>query len=225
MVAGERAALEGVLSRLRPGLAIEIGTADGGSLRCLARHCDEVHSFDLRHAEQLGRLPNVELHTGDSHVLLPETLALFERDGRAAEFALVDGDHTAEGVRRDIDDLLSSNAVRRTVILAHDASNPEVRAGLERVDYASYGKVTLVDLDFVAGHLSRAGPYAHQLWGGLALIVVDAERCGATPQFGRPDTYPAFQVMRAGGVVSRWLRPVLRRSGASFGRLERDRRA
>jgi hypothetical protein len=228
MVGGERAALEGVLSRMRPRLAIEIGTADGGSLRCLARHCEEVHSFDLHHGEQIARLANVELHTGDSHALLTQTLATFGRDGRVVEFALVDGDHTTEGVRRDVEDLLSSDAVRRTVILAHDACNPEVRAGLEHVDYAACGKVSMVDLDFVSGHLSRAGPFANQLWGGLALIVVDAERTTGVPRIGRPDMHAAFDVMRRGALgladstarhrgttasLRRWLGPILRRSG------------
>jgi Methyltransferase domain len=228
MVVGERAALVGVLSRLRPRLAIEVGTADGGSLSCLARHCEEVHSFDLHHGEQLPRLGNVELHTGDSHVLLPQALETFRRDGRAVEFALVDGDHTTEGVRRDMEDLLSSGAVRRTVILAHDACNPEVRAGLERVDYAAYGKVSLVDLDFVSGHLSRTGPFANQLWGGLALIVVDEEGATGLPRIGRPDMHPTFEVMSRGALgpadsapggraivslLRRWLRPILRRSG------------
>ena len=35
MTLGERAALEGLLARLRPALAVEIGTAEGGSTRCL----------------------------------------------------------------------------------------------------------------------------------------------------------------------------------------------
>jgi len=44
---GERAALEGILSQLTPDLALELGTAEGGSLERLAHHSAEVHSFDL----------------------------------------------------------------------------------------------------------------------------------------------------------------------------------
>ena len=36
MTAGERAALDGLLRNLAPRLSIEIGTAEGGSLRCIA---------------------------------------------------------------------------------------------------------------------------------------------------------------------------------------------
>jgi hypothetical protein len=198
MVAGERAALEGVLTQLRPRLAVEIGTAQGGSLRCLARHCAAVHSFDLHHPAELAQLENVELHTGDSHQLLPRMLRAFEDAEKDVDFALVDGDHSAEGVRRDVGDLLSSRAVRETVILAHDAANDEVHAGLERVDFSEYGKVTLVDLDFVAGHLSRTGPFAGQLWGGLALIMVDEAGATGAPVLGRPDQYSTAEVLRAG---------------------------
>ena len=44
---GERAAIEGVLAQLRPQLAIEIGTAEGGSLERIAAHSERVISFDL----------------------------------------------------------------------------------------------------------------------------------------------------------------------------------
>lgn len=195
MVAGERAVLEGLLSQLRPGLAIEIGTAGGGSLRCLARHSEEVHSFDLEHPEQLSALGNVTLHTGDSHRLLPEVLAGFEREGRNVDFVLADGDHAAAGVASEMNVLLSSAALRSTLILAHDAANEEVRAGLEQVDYASFGKVAMVDLDMVAGHLSREGPFAGQLWGGFALVVVVDPMAGP-PMMGRADLHSPFELFR-----------------------------
>ena len=174
MTPGERAALEGVLSQTTPSLSIEIGTAEGGSLRRIVAHSTHVHSFDLvKPAEAILDLPGVTLHTGDSHVLLGEFLDKLERDHVNVDFALVDGDHTAEGVRRDIEALLSSPAVGRCVILIHDTANEIVREGLESVDYGKHPKIVRRDLDFVAGHLSQHGPFANQLWGGLGLIVVD----------------------------------------------------
>jgi hypothetical protein len=195
MLACERAALEGLLNQLKPELAIEIGTARGGSLRCLARHSAEVHSFDLEHPGDLRELENVTLHSGDSHELLPALLADLQGAGRNVDFVLVDGDHAAAGVARDVDALLSSGALRSTVILAHDAANDEVRAGLDAVEYDAYGKVAMVDLDFLAGHLSSGGPYANQLWGGFGLIVV-VEHVPAPPIVGRSDTYSAFELFR-----------------------------
>jgi hypothetical protein len=195
MLAGERAALEGLLNQQRPGLAIEIGTAGGGSLRCIARHSGEVHSFDLEHPEHLDAFDNVTLHTGDSHRLLPELLAELERAGRNVDFVLMDGDHTTAGVASEMEALLSSGALRSTMILAHDAANEEVRAGLERVDYGGFGKVAMVDLDLVAGHLSREGIFAGQLWGGFGLVVVIDPMAGP-PMTGRDDLHSPYELFR-----------------------------
>ena len=73
MTIGERAGLEGVLAQLRPRLAIEIGTAEGGSLTRVAAYSDEVHSFDLVDPRlPVAELDHVHLHIGDGHLLLPE---------------------------------------------------------------------------------------------------------------------------------------------------------
>jgi Methyltransferase domain len=176
MTLGERAALEGVLCALAPALSIEIGTAQGGSLRRIATHSGEVHSFDLVEPTlPVAELGNVTLHTGDSHALLPEFLGQLAEQGRNVDFVLVDGDHSADGVAKDLEDLLASPAIRRTAILIHDTSNDEVRRGVERVPFEEREHVVGVDLDFVAGHLSHGGDYHHALWGGLGLVVVDAD--------------------------------------------------
>jgi hypothetical protein len=194
---GERAALEGVVSQLRPKLAIEIGTAEGGSLARVAAHSEEVHSFDLvPPAEKARALGNVTFHTGDSHALLPELLTRFADEGRNVDFALVDGDHSAEGVHQDMRDLLDSPAVRQTLILAHDTVNPTVREGLDRVRYAAYPKVAYVELDFVAGYMFREPSLLHELWGGLGLVVVDSAR-GAyyAGDPGQTKYYEAFALL------------------------------
>ncbi len=199
MTFGERAALEGVLAQLQPTLSIEIGTAEGGSLRRIAAHSSEVHSFDLVQPDaSIEKLSNVTLHTGDSHVMLAEFLKELTRAGRVVDFALVDGDHTAEGVRADLDALLASPAVKRSVILIHDTANEIVREGLERVRYADYPTVSFQDLDFVPGHLSDGGPFHHQLWGGLGLVVMDdssAVASGANDL--RTGLYSSFELFAA----------------------------
>ena len=45
----ERAAVRGVLAELEPRLAVEIGTADGGSLRRIAAHAEHVHATGRAH--------------------------------------------------------------------------------------------------------------------------------------------------------------------------------
>jgi hypothetical protein len=193
---GERAALEGIVSQLRPRLAIEIGTAEGGSLFRIAAHSDEVHSFDLAPpSEQARSLANVTFHTGDSHALLPELLARFAKEGRNVDFALVDGDHSADGVHQDMRDLLDSPAVGQSVILAHDTANPVVREGLDRVRYEAYPKVAYVELDFVAGYMFRDPKLLHELWGGLGLVAVDSARGAHYDHPGQGKYYEAFHVL------------------------------
>lgn len=181
MTYGERAALVGVLASIRPALAIEIGSMEGGSLMAAAAYADEVHSFDLDPPSLDGaRAANVRLHTGDSHQLLSPALAEFAQAGRNVDYVLVDGDHSTNGVRRDIEDLLASPAVSHTVIVMHDIANELVRAGCDAVDYDAHPKVRHVDLDFVPGYMGR-DRFAGELWGGLGLIIVDA----AAPAYGR----------------------------------------
>ncbi len=174
MTAGERAAMEGILCQLKPALAVEIGTAEGGSLACIASRAGEVHSFDLvTPAAEAASLCNVTLHTGDSHELLPAALQEFARADRNVDFVLIDGDHTSEGARRDLEDVVRSSAVGRTVILLHDTANEAVRAGLEAANIGEFEKVKAIDLDLVPGYLVKADPFHHEIWGGLGLVLID----------------------------------------------------
>jgi hypothetical protein len=161
--------LAGVLSVLQPQISIEVGTSTGGSLRVIGAHSTTVHSFDLVRHEDLTaeRFPNVTFHTGDSHELLPQLLEQLARDGTNVDFAFVDGDHTAAGVKRDVEDLLASGATARTVILVHDTLNERVRAGLDATHFDAFADVRVVDLDFVPGRALPDG----QLWAGLGVIV------------------------------------------------------
>jgi hypothetical protein len=195
---GERAALEGVLAQLQPRLAIEIGTAEGGSLARIAAHGEEVHSFDLvAPSEQARNLPGVTIHTGDNHELLPRLLAELAEAGRNVDFVLVDGDHSTEGVRRDVEDLLDSPAIGHTLILMHDTMNEVVRAGLEQVAYGGYPKVAHVDLDFVAGYMFQEPELKYELWGGLGLVVVEAARTSYFAGNVRQSRYyPAYELIR-----------------------------
>lgn len=173
MTLGERAAVEGVLAQLRPSLAIEIGSMEGACLRRIAAHAGEVHSFDLQ-PPSLAMPDNVVVHTGDSHALLAPFLAELAAQGRNVDFVLVDGDHSAQGVRQDIEDLLDSRATGRTIILIHDTTNEEVRRGLDAVHFAAWPKVEYVELDWVPGQLFTAPGLNNELWSGLGLVVADA---------------------------------------------------
>jgi Methyltransferase domain len=170
---GERAALEGLLAQCRPSLAIEVGTAQGGSLERLAVHSDEVHAIDLV-APDTPPPANVEVHVGDSRRVLPKLLARLAKRGRSVDFALVDGDHTPDGVRHDVETLLASPAVSRTVIVLHDTMNVATRAGIRAVAFEDFAKVRYVELDFLTGYMGRRAPFEGQLWGGFGIVVADA---------------------------------------------------
>jgi hypothetical protein len=186
---GERTVIEGMLAMLKPRLAIEIGRAEGGSLRRIAAHSEEVLSLDLvEPSSELASLANVRALSGDSHAQLPVELRRFAGEGRNVDFILVDGDHTSEGVRRDIQDLLESEAVANTIILIHDTLNEEVREGVEQVDYRSFEKVAWVELDFVPGYVARLPERLGECWGGIGLIIVeDAVPSRAGGNKGRED--------------------------------------
>ena len=175
MSLGERAALVGLLQVARPRLAIEIGTLTGGSLDAIASVADAVHSFDLEPLVDQSSYPNVTFHVGDSHLLLPEALAALTVEGRNVDFVLVDGDHSEDGVLADITDLLSSDAVGRSVVVLHDVAHETVRAGLRRVEWTRFPKVRHVEIDAVPGRLLRGGESAGMWWGGLGLILVDVD--------------------------------------------------
>lgn len=167
---GEQAALTGVLSILKPRLALELGTFRGGSLAPIAAYSDEVHTFDLA-SHVTESLPNVTYHIGDSYTALPRVLAELAEAQRHVDFVLVDGNHSRAGVEADMTNLLHSPALNTTVILLHDCANEGVREGarnaIRRADGLAYA-----DLSFVAPPARRSSPLSES-WGGLGIVVVD----------------------------------------------------
>ena len=183
---GERAAIRGLLAASDVDVAIELGTYRAGSLSLLAAHAGHVHTFDLTSQVEPSDFPNATFHVGDSHVLLPEVLEALSSAGQQIGFALVDGDHSPEGVRRDLLDLLDSPAFAEGYIVLHDTGNTAVRRGIESVPFAAHAKVARVDLDFVPPP-PRTSAFAEQ-WAGLGLVVLEKDRRGpgATPERAVP---------------------------------------
>ena len=122
-----------LIEHLRPRAAIEIGTRFGGSLQVLARHCGRVYSLDIdpEVKERLkGRFENVEYLIGRSDETLPPLIDRLQREKTEVGFALIDGDHSTDGVRRDIDNILRYKPSTTLYIIMHDSFNPVVRGGL-----------------------------------------------------------------------------------------------
>ena len=72
-----------LLEHLRPKVAIEIGTEDGGSLQVLSHFCDRVFAIDRdqdvpRRLE--GKFSNVEYLIGPSQKILPPLIDRLQRE-------------------------------------------------------------------------------------------------------------------------------------------------
>jgi hypothetical protein len=178
MAPPEQVAMVYLLEHVRPKVAIEIGTRFGGSLQVLARFCDRVISLDIdpEVPERLkGRFSNVEYLIGPSVDNLPPLLHRLQQEGAEVGFVLVDGDHSTEGVRTDIDMLLKYKPITQLYIIMHDSFNAECRRGLRLANWAASPYVHAVELDFVPGSVNPSPTFRGQLWGGLALGILKPE--------------------------------------------------
>lgn len=175
----ERIALTGVLARIRPRGGLEVGVYYGGSLSLASQFVQHLVAIDIDPAVR-GRFAvpeNVELVVGNSQDLIPKALARFEKLNIPLEYVLIDADHSAEGVRRDLNLVLRYRPRKPMVILAHDSGNLECRAGILAADWGSNPHVHFVQCDFVPGqiieHSIQDG--RGEVWGGLALAYLDPQ--------------------------------------------------
>jgi hypothetical protein len=178
MTTAERFALIGVLDVVRPSCAIEIGTADGGSLQVIAAAAGKVYALDSDPTlpQRVSQFHNVEFRIGYSHETFPRLLAELHETRTPYPFVLIDGDHRADGVRRDIAPLLRTPPPTRTYVLMHDSFHPECRLGIKTAGWEACPFVHEVELDFVPGWYhgadDKAG-LAHQMWAGFGLAVLE----------------------------------------------------
>lgn len=182
MSPAEQVGLIYLLEKRKPDVAIEIGTRFGGSLQVISRLSRKVYSLDIDPGvrERLaGRFPNVEYLTGPSDQTLPPLLEKLQGEGADLGFALIDGDHSTEGVRKDIDHVLKWKPSAPLDIVMHDSFNAVCRRGLRAAAWGACKYIDFVDLDFVPGAVNMARDYFGQLWGGLALArMLPKQRSG-----------------------------------------------
>jgi hypothetical protein len=172
MSPAEQVGLTYLLERRKPGVAIEIGTRFGGSLQVIARLAKKVYSLDIDPGvrERLaGRFPNVEFLTGPSDVILPPLLEKLQAESADLGFVLIDGDHTTEGVRKDIDNILRWKPIAPVDIVMHDSFNAVCRRGLRAGAWGACKYIDFVELDYVSGDVNTSRLCFGELWGGLAL--------------------------------------------------------
>ena len=182
MARGERLMMVQLLKGLKPSLAIEIGTYKGGSLQVIAEYSQRVISLDANPKLEMEfgtRFPNVEFAAGYSQHTLPGIVDRLNADGQSPEFVLVDGDHSANGVRNDINLLLGIKPQRSMLILMHDCYNPDCRRGMLEAAWETCPFVQSVDIDFVTGRYA-SGQFdtaeAGSMWSGLGCAILAPER-------------------------------------------------
>ena len=160
MLDSERAMLLALLSRLKPQCAIEVGVYRAGSLGVLAPHAAKVYALDIDPgcaASYADRFPNVEFITGPSGTTLPALLDRLQASGESVDFVLIDADHTAAGVRGDIESVLRYRPAKRPLYLVmHDSFNPECRRGMKEANWEANPHVHTVEIDFVVGMMVGA---------------------------------------------------------------------
>ncbi len=182
MTRWEKYGFESILRAAKPKVALEIGTYNGGSLQVIAQHAEKLYSVDVDAAieDRLGsRFPGVEFWAGDSRVILPPLLDRIAGRGEELGFVLIDGDHSTEGVRSDINTVLRYKPSRPLFIVFHDSFHPPCREGILTADWAACEHVHFVEIDFVPGvyhfeAFDTATP--RSMFGGLAVAVKRPER-------------------------------------------------
>ncbi|MCB0323898.1 MAG: class I SAM-dependent methyltransferase [Bdellovibrionales bacterium] len=172
----ERFAFWSLLQHHKPSVSIEVGTWNGGSLQVLSRYSEKVYSLDIRPKSRdllQDKFSNVEFLVGSSHELLGPLLQEISRKGEQLGFVLIDGDHSAAGVRTDINSLLKYRPVCPLLIVCHDSFNPECRRGMVSAEWQSSPYVHYVELDFVPGvfhEFAYDTAEPRSMWGGFAVV-------------------------------------------------------
>jgi hypothetical protein len=174
MTRNERYCFAKLLEKIKPKVAIEIGSFDGGSLQVISRYSEKVYAIDIDVTLQdrlKGKFNNVTFLIGDSKEILPKLLEELKAKNESLEFALIDGDHSEMGVKADIENMIRYIPPHSLNILLHDSFNPECRRGMKAVNYKENKHVHYVELDYITGVFEPNG-LKKEMWGGFGHIVL-----------------------------------------------------
>lgn len=179
----EKIAFHTLIKKIAPKNALEIGTYKGGSLQILSEFSEHVYSMDITDEpkKNLSHLyTNVDFIVGDSKKYLPDFLTNLQKEGKGLDFILIDGDHSASGVRTDINNILKYYVPQSELfIICHDSFNPGCRRGIVEAEWADCPYVDMVEVDFVPGvyhYEAFDTAEARSMWGGFALARLMPEK-------------------------------------------------
>jgi len=178
MSLSERFCLIKLLEKIKPEIAIEIGTSNGGSLQVISKYAKKVYAIDVDPTiiDRLGsKFDNVEFLIGDSKIIVPKLIVELEENHKSIEFALVDGDHSSKGVKIDIENLLKYVPLKSLNIIMHDSFNPKCRKGMLAPNYKDNKHVHYVEIDYISGGIIQNNNY-REMWGGFGHVILLAEK-------------------------------------------------
>lgn len=171
----ERMAMTGLLARHQPKCSVEIGTCYGGSLSLIAQYSAMVFSIDIDPEVPL-RVPtmeNVSFLTGQSTTVLPLLFTALDEANIPVDFALIDGNRSADDVRRNIETILTYVPQQSMFVAIHGSFNPECRHGIRTAKWQDSPYVLWVDVDFIPGRVMESQNSAKkEMLGGLALALL-----------------------------------------------------
>ena len=147
----------------------------------ISKFAKKVYSIDVStkyQKELAGNFDNVEFRYGDSKKLVPELLDQINNSDRRIEFVLIDGDHSAKGVKADIDAILEYKPSSPLYIVFHDSFHPPSRQGILNADWHKSKYVHYVEVDFIPGvfhfeAFDTAKPKS--MYGGLCVALLKPE--------------------------------------------------
>lgn len=169
------AVFQTMLSILKPTVALEVGTFQGQMFSLIAQHSKLAISVDPNPDVRQKLEPlhaNAEFITATSDDALPSLIQRFQQSDEALEFIFLDGNHSKDFVRRDINNLLNYKPKTRTVLLMHDSFNADCRAGMLQANWRQCQHCHFVDLDFSGGVVHPNAEIRGQLWGGLGFALL-----------------------------------------------------
>jgi len=175
MSRAEKYCLIHLLEKLNPEYSIEIGTYKGGSLQVLSKFSKKVYSIDIdsepKHTLE-NQFDNVIFKVGKSHDIIKNVIEDIESKNGKLNFILVDGDHSKDGVKKDLECILSCNLKHPLTVILHDSFNPQCRSGMKSINYKKYNFIEHIDLDYIHGCFSPNTNH-REMWGGFAIIKIN----------------------------------------------------
>jgi Methyltransferase domain len=176
MMTWERIGLTGVLSRIQAKGAIEVGVYYGGSLSLTSQYVEKIIAIDIdpNVTRRFVKPDNAEIWIAPSVDAIPKAFTRFNELKMPVNFILVDADHSASAVKRDLELILQYQPTEPLFIMMHDSGNQETRRGILSVDWEKNRFLQFVELDFIPGQIIEHTVKGSrgEVWGGLALAFL-----------------------------------------------------